>query len=266
MKVLLAVSSWVKGAQQGDHEASRATWAKEIPGVDIRFFMGDGTPVNQNEKVDTAWVSRPPQYLDKASHLESTDYRPLPDEVMLPVPDDFKHLPYKVRAIFAWALQHGYDFVFKVDTDTYVDVPRLMASGFEKWDYIGTEFCDEKFGSRASGGAGYWVNRKSLVLLSSSPVETCYEDNWTGSTLRAHGVSLHKDDRYIVNDRNNFEMGPRSNNNAITSHLGFSPEPYDNRNMHIAHMLRQTPAQNTPIQGVLLQQRETRPLRRLRRP
>lgn len=166
MKILLAISSWYVSSLNGDHQSSRDTWMKNSNGIDCKFFMGDGSPVSINEEdrelLDKSWNERPNHYNDKPSESIKIDYIPKEDEVLLPCPYDFKHLPFKVREIFRWALARDYDYIFKVDTDTYVDVPRLLVSGFQNSDYSGTPFWKDG-NAFASGGAGYWISKKHIV-------------------------------------------------------------------------------------------------------
>jgi len=238
MKVLLAIASWPPSAENGDHQSSRDTWLTKADGLDYRFFMGDGTPVHENDDlIDVEWNNRPWNYRDKPSESVLTSYIPKNDEVLLPVPYDFKHLPFKVREIFRWAWERGYDYVFKVDTDTYVDVPRLLESGFQEFDYIGTPFYRDDL-EYASGGAGYWISRKAFEFLLDAPVAIPWDDVWVGDRLRDKGIRLHVDWRYIVNTPHYFLTGPQSGNNAITSHLGFSPEPFMPKDMFEAHRIR----------------------------
>lgn len=65
-----------------------------------------------------------------------------------------------------------------------------------------------------------------------------WDDIWVGNNLRKNGIGLTGDTRYNVNMPHNFLNGPRLNNNAITGHLGFSPEPFNNKDMWEAHRLR----------------------------
>jgi hypothetical protein len=239
MKVLLAISSWPMSAENGDHDASRRTWLTRAKGLDYRFFMGDGTSVAENEAlIDEVWQRRPAHYSNKLAASVPFSYAPQADEVMFSVPYDFKHLPFKVREIFRWAWVRGYDYVFKADTDTYVDVPRLLASGFQEFDYVGTPFFvdGQPFGH---GGAGYWVSRAAFKLFLDAPIATSWDDIWTGQILFDHNIPLHVDYRYQINSPHNFSAGPQPGNQAITSHLGFSPEPFDHNDMFLAHRLRE---------------------------
>ena len=106
----------------------------EEDGIDYRFFLGVGNS-------DPAF-----------------------DEVILPVRDDYWALPQKVRAAFRWALDHGYDMVFKADRDTFIHADRLLASGREHFqqghDYVGLV---GNPGDCCGGGAGYWLSRKAII-------------------------------------------------------------------------------------------------------
>ena len=238
MKILLAISSWPPSAENGDHQSSRDTWLKYAIGLDYRFFMGDGTPVSENDDlINAAWDARPSHYRDKLSESIPVSYLPKDDEVLLPCPYDFKHLPFKVREIFRWAKERDYDYIFKVDTDTFVDVPRLLCSGFKIYDYAGFPFHIDDI-SYASGGAGYWVSKHSYSLLVDEPISIPWDDIWVGQGLLKHGIRLHEDSRYNVCYPNNFHSGPRPDNDSITSHLGFSPKPFSPESMFEANLIR----------------------------
>ena len=236
MKPLIAISSWHVSALNGDHQVLRDTWLRDCA-CDYCFFLGDGTPAPANPELDAAWDGRLAHYGNHAGESYLLDYQPQSDEVMLPVPWDFKHLALKVREMFRWALAHDYAPVFKVDTDTYVDIPRLLASGFEQHDYVGYPFARDGW-SQASGGAGYGVSARAMLAVIEQPVNIAYEDTWVGQTLRAAGILLHQDHRFRVCWPHDHREGPRPDNDSITAHLGFSPEPFDNREMLDAHRQR----------------------------
>jgi hypothetical protein len=63
------------------------------------------------------------------------------DELILPVRDDYLALPVKMRAAFRWALEHGFDYVFKCDRDTFIHADRLLVSAREHFeaghDFVG---------------------------------------------------------------------------------------------------------------------------------
>src|ERR1035437_8027519 len=74
-----------------------------------------------------------------------------PGELMVDAPDDYYGVPFKDHAAWRWAIENGYDYVFQASVDTYVAVPRLLKSGFEKHDSTGRKCTN---GPHASGGAG----------------------------------------------------------------------------------------------------------------
>ena len=114
-------------------------------------------------------------------------------------PSDYPHLPEKVIWMFAQLMD--YDFVFKTDTDTYVSIPRLLSSGFEKHDYSG--FTREEWNPTYCYGPGYWVSKKAIQILATEdwqrfnhPTYPDCEDVMVGMVLAAHGIIAHHDDRY----------------------------------------------------------------------
>src|SRR5258708_1228755 len=109
MRLLIAITSCRKYEENGNNKAVRETWLASARALclDGRFFIGDTTLVTPA------------------------------DAIKLPVPDDYKSLPYKTRAMAKWALEKGFDFVYKCDRDTYVVPRRLLNSGFSAHDYHG---------------------------------------------------------------------------------------------------------------------------------
>lgn len=105
-------------------------------------------------------------------------------------------LTYRTQAICRWALERGYDFVFKCDDDTYIFVERLLASGFENHDYSGWSWQNDGY-TFASGGAGYWLSRKAMKIISeATDLSEPREDMWVGALLHKAEIVLHGDSRY----------------------------------------------------------------------
>lgn len=152
----------------GDNRSLRRTWLKDLPpSVDYKFFFG--------------WDA-----------LYYTD-----DAIILKVPDDYEHLILKSRALHTWGYDQGYDFVFKADTDTYVDVRQLLASGFEKHDYAGYlhtlpgAYPHTPYGL-LGGGEGYWTSRKACeIITKASPIaDHPGEDLWTANVLGEASIQM----------------------------------------------------------------------------
>jgi hypothetical protein len=173
-KILLAISSCERDCQNGYNQAVRDTWKRAVIGADCFFFVGNGS-------------------LPLVS-----------DEIRIPAPDGYLDLPYKTREIMRWALAHGYDFVFKCDTDTYVYPQDLLATGFEKYDYSGwfnaplkiPNVVEGKYYAWASGGIGYWLSRKGMQLVVASDPNHWAEDLWVGQVLAQESVLAFHDPRY----------------------------------------------------------------------
>jgi hypothetical protein len=108
------------------------------------------------------------------------------DEVFLPVPDDYEHLPHKTVAICQWALRNGFEYLYKCDDDTAVYVERLVLELYQRFDYAG---CAN--GEVATGGPGYFLSRKAMqfVATSGNPQHWA-EDVNTSIALGQHAINL----------------------------------------------------------------------------
>lgn len=173
MKTLIAVESCARDLHS--HDVIRETWGRDVVGADLRFFVGAGNGALK------------------------------PDEVRLNAPDDYDGLTLKTKALAQWAVQNGYDAIFKMDTDTFIVPARLLACGFERYDYVG-KVCPggAKFnGSKVSGfldwrnvvvpevwpymsGLGYWLSRRAAELVVNMPIVHWAEDLCVGQVLGPH--------------------------------------------------------------------------------
>lgn len=165
---VIAVKGCERDAGRGYHQLIRDTWAKPPCVYPVRFFVGNG----------------------QMSLRE--------DEVRLHCDDSYEALPYKTKAILQWFLAHAYDFIFLCDTDTYIAMPALCASGFEKYDYVGkfggdpgvpkAQDLDTPQGTVqtwawASGGCGYWLSRRAAEFVVEREPDHWAEDCWVGQVL-----------------------------------------------------------------------------------
>jgi hypothetical protein len=141
----------------------------------------------------------------------------------LEVSDDYEQLPAKVKAVCEFALDNNFDFLFKCDSDTFIFLDRLLASGFEQYDYSGwTGGIAEVSEEYASGGAGYWLSRKAFEIVAKAPLtkETA-EDKWVGRVLYDAGIIVHRDTRYGVPTRwgsHEPERNPFDDTDLLTWH------------------------------------------------
>jgi hypothetical protein len=224
-KILITISSWVGAATNGENQAIRDTFLKNIhafPGLEYRFFIGDGTPTGEDETALWASFGQSPEgYGIKAKEglqlTRSIVYTPKDDEIILPnTPDDYAHLGYKVRGQYRWALAHDFDFTFQIGSDCYVVLKRLMESGFENYDYSGNSGYHSAAGGYYAGGGGYWLSKKALQFIENQPLTFWAEDLWVGSIMNKNGITLHIDSRYAAD----YPNVPQHDNEIITSHLG----------------------------------------------
>lgn len=135
--------------------------------------------------------------------------------VSVPAPDDSAGLPAKVLCLIEWAIAEDFDFVFKCEDDTYVRPERLLASGFDRHDYIGST------GNRryAHGGAGYWLSRRALWEIFLRGMEG-NEDQAIGEALSAAGIPPVHDSRYQTGLDRDESTPPLPENQIITLHNG----------------------------------------------
>jgi hypothetical protein len=162
--------------------AQRITWGKDLQGADLKFFYG--RPTINGQPYSMGWED-----LIKLK-------QPTPDVVWLDCPDGYKQRKEKMKAIFRWAVDQGYDYVWKIDDDVYLRPERLLA--VPQWDYCGLvvnlSYYDEgvEFAHlRAALGACYGLSRRSLECLlgpDTNPKFNLCEDGWVCAQLQDHGI------------------------------------------------------------------------------
>lgn len=186
MKILIAVTSCAMHRDR--NQAIRDTWGAGSA-HDIRFFIG-------GESI-------------------------MEDEVGLKCPDDYASLPRKTKAMCAWAVDAGYDYVFKVDSDVYVATDRLEVPLGH--DYSGrVRGAIPGFPAPYCSGFSYWLSKKAMSILAAARItHNPAEDSWVGNTLLEHGINAHPDYRYVVVKAKmaatSGKEGPRRGNDVISS-------------------------------------------------
>jgi hypothetical protein len=176
MKILIALHG--SHSQPDAMQAQRETWLRELR-CDYRYFLGRPSRVDRD-----------------VEYLESED-GPIWNG-----PFRTWYLNRKTEGLIRYGLDHGYDYVFKCDDDTYIWPDRLLSSGFEKYDYSGvTEpHTSWRIGHYrwAQGGAGYWLSRRAMEYAATYGLNTIpAEDFAVGYALAANGISPHHDERYV---------------------------------------------------------------------
>lgn len=172
-------------------ETIRNTWMKHAePGIECRFFMGRREEAEEKDVV-SLWVH-----------------------------DDYNHLPEKVLAFFRYALEHyDFDWLFKCDDDTWIDLSRLATLPDERYDLIGDMSLQAR--GAPSGGAGYLLSRALVEKIAAEtdvPL-TGAEDLIFGELAVRLGARCHATDRLNLNNK----PYPMDDNDLITSHW-CSPE------------------------------------------
>jgi hypothetical protein len=125
---------------------------------------------------------------------------PLADEVFLPAIDDYFHSADKLREMFKYALNQGYDRIGKFDDDTWIYYDRLMAN-IPTADYVGSgrgwdvESCS-RFPTTFAPGFSVWLSKKAVETFLRAPVGCWAEDRALGESLHRAGIHLTTDYRY----------------------------------------------------------------------
>lgn len=188
--ILIAVCSQLGHTDK--REMIRQTWASEIlAGITVRFFVG------------------------------GEGQRPEPDTVMVDAPDTYSALPEKARGFLKAALveddlRDSFDWVFKCDDDTYVDLSRLPEFTRCGMEHVG-EVCWIANRQAASGGSGYLLSRRLVELLAADDTleTTGAEDKIiSGAAYRICGGRVHASNR-LCHHHSTF---PRIDNDLITAH------------------------------------------------
>lgn len=135
-KILVGICSAQSCADR--RHAVRETWLTHPqPDVECLFFLGGEAPKDE-----------------------------CGDTVGLAAPDSYNGLPLKVLAFFRYALEHhDFDWLFKCDDDTYLDLSRLPELADDRYGLIGDDLLARR--SAPSGGAGYLLSRRIVEKLVS---------------------------------------------------------------------------------------------------
>jgi hypothetical protein len=216
MKAFIAILSCIPHAKNGCNQAMRDTWLKYTEGIEYRFFLGDGTiPSEDTSLLEKTWREEHHLYTQsKFSNEHLNEYIAKSDEIVLNVSDRYEHMSLKLKKALRWILYQNFDFVFVCLTDTYVSVERLLHSGFEYRDYLGTSNGER---TAIGGGPGTWFSRRAIEYLVDSPITNWAYDKWAGEVMFEKGIPLTHDDRYT-----NLDLGddpPLAGNTTITSHI-----------------------------------------------
>jgi hypothetical protein len=163
VKTLIAVVSYFGDSDRGSHQAIRDTWGQDAisAGFDLRFFIGRRSP---------GWTvkSEDEILLDEKRLVLDGD------------PDDHEYWQSLIDGILRWSIEQNYEFTFVCCNDTFIIPHKLMACGFEKYDYsgqfvpivdfpLGMKSTDEIYGHNlylwADAGVGWFVSKRAAEFV-----------------------------------------------------------------------------------------------------
>jgi hypothetical protein len=137
------------------------------------------------------------------------------DIVELAISDTYDDLPQKVLGFFRWALENSdFEWLFKCDDDTYLDLERLGELPITNVDLIGDESLEQR--GAPSGGAGYLLSRRAVEALCKDEqlALTGPEDLIIGHAIAGYGMPTHSTQRLCLHSQRH----PRRDNNMISAH------------------------------------------------
>jgi hypothetical protein len=157
-KLLIAVASCQRDRVL--HDKVRDKWASLLDQADIRFFIGS-------------------QMGQSSLGIQNGE------NVYLPVPDGYFDLPIKVKAICQWALDWGYQYLFKTDVDVVPFERRFREFDFTKYDYAGSCRTRPNYPPNYCSGFGYFLSRKAMEIVVKTEIgDEHAEDRFVGDALR----------------------------------------------------------------------------------
>jgi hypothetical protein len=183
-RLFIGIQSCIKYAHRRD--AVRQTWLKDCSraGVSARFFVG-----------------RPGRNPEAAG-----------DMIYLDCNDGYTDGPAKTIEFLKYVREiYDFDYLYKCDDDTYVNVPVLLSLPYDRYDYFGFHYdampIDRKWhykhlephirrepykgkedGPWMVGGTGYFINRRAIGYVidtySKFIDDEIYEDKLVGDAIR----------------------------------------------------------------------------------
>lgn len=161
MKILVAVLTCTKETHCKRADAQRDTWvpALRAMGIDVVFFVGGG---------------------DSNGEIYG-------DTVCFPVDDSYRGIPRKLQFICSWAHERNYDYMLKVDDDTYIVPQRFQWLDLDGRDYVGR--FRTPYGNKPvwfASGFAYWLSRHACHVVACTPWNGDWMDERFVATALAH--------------------------------------------------------------------------------
>ena len=160
--------------------AIRATYLNElvqVPNCDVKFFFGTAQRLNSQRRNRYASPRIPPLR------------EPLNYEIFLDTPDWYFENSRKMKAVVRYALAHEYDYLLRLDDDTYFWPERLeeYLPQIEGNDYVGAS-TDPK--AKFHPGGCLFLSAHAMRLVEGSNLGNWADDVWIGDVMKKHGVPL----------------------------------------------------------------------------
>lgn len=189
MKILVAVMTCNGRGYPARARAQRETWvpALRAQGVDVKFFYGGPAPYELGYG----------------------------DEVYIPnVSDQYDGIPHKVKAICAYAYDHGYDYVAKVDDDVYIVPQRFPFLPLDGHDYVGRfRGPHGNYPPHFASGFCYFLTKLSCHIVRRAT----YNGDWMDERFVA--TALARADIFGLSDYVNYCVtGPHMAPEAVLAH------------------------------------------------
>jgi hypothetical protein len=182
---------------------------------DHSSLLDRATPAERRQAVRDTWWNR--LNGDHRFFFGHTNDVLLNDEISLPVSDSFRFHCDKNKAMLSWALQQGYEWVFRCDDDTFIKADQLEIP--EKGDQVGWGPELGNWHNYITGGAGFWLSRAAVELIVNSPTTKTHEDDlWIGrDILEKSSLDRVHDPRYYPSPTHTIEID-KLPNDWITCH------------------------------------------------
>ena len=185
----------IKSAQKFNdrRESQRATWLKSVD-TDYFFVVGD--------------------YNLTTPRINETDLL-----FVCGAKDDFANIAPKVLGAVEYALEEHVTNLLVCDDDTYIHWPRMKASGFEKFDYLG--FVRNHSETPYMQGSCYWLNQRAMEMVVNHKkymVNGVPDDGAVGRCLYGEVPFTHEHRFSIGVPYPERVWWPQKGNNAIAAH------------------------------------------------
>jgi hypothetical protein len=184
-RTLIGVISYAGDAENGNHDAIRDTWGKDVKaaGADLRFFIGRRSQrfIPKADEVCIDWQQTRP-----CNH-------PFYENVDGCCEDFWQVL---TKNVLRWSIQREYDFTFLCENDVFIVPHKLMACGFEKYDLtghfdpigtpIGQKTTYDIYGHRVypwPDASGYFVSKKAAEIIIQTQPDHWFIGMYAGQAL-----------------------------------------------------------------------------------